>query len=346
MFIDAGSNTVKTMTDRKPLRAAIIGPGRIAGRHGRLDAAASLPITTHAHAISSDGRFALTAVVGPDRCETEALANNWGVETVFDDLGTFLDDFKCDLITIASPDHTHADIICRILASPRPPALIVVEKPVCINEAELKLITKAITEAPATRVVVNQSLRFSPPFETVKDILSSGNLGPVLQARWVYYGGWIHNGIHMLDIQSRIFSGTLQLAQAEIGHQGPANDPCLDVTLLSETYPDAKIFIESFPEHAYQLCEGEIRCRDGRIRMLDFCSEVHIDRPIQNDIGEVELKLAVPIEIPTHKTPMQSLYDCCGYYLVHGDETAIKCVTFDSVVPAMRLLFSAVRLAN
>jgi predicted dehydrogenase len=305
-----------------------------------------MPITTHAHAISADKRFTLAAIVGPDRVEAEALAQNWGVESVFDDLDAFLVESECDLITIASPDDTHADIVCRILASPRPPALIVVEKPVCTREADLERISKAIAQAPSSRVVVNQSLRFSPPFQAVKDILSSGDLGPLLQARWVYYGGWIHNGIHMLDIQSHIFGGAVQLAESEIGHQGPANDPCLDVTLLSEAYPEAKIFIESFPEDAYQICEGDIRCRDGRVRMLDFCSEIHIDRPIQNDIDEVELKLAMPMDIPTDKSPMQSLYDCCGYYLVHGDETAIKRVTFDSVVPAMRLLFAAVRLAN
>jgi predicted dehydrogenase len=114
-----------------------------------------------------------------------------------------------------------------------------------------------------------------------------GRLGALLGGRGVYYGGWMHNGIHLVDTLCLLFGPGIEVTAAAPATTGRPGDADLRVTLKADR---AEFFLESFDEAYYQLFEVEIRFAQGRLRFLDFGSQIHVEAVEVNEIGERELK--------------------------------------------------------
>lgn len=325
------------------IKTAIIGPGKIAGAFSNLDGADTKPPFTHAHAISLDGRYNLMAVVGADQSETDAFADRWDISGRYTDLQAMMTDQQPEMVVITTPDGTHTQTIIDILKHASSPKVIICEKPVCINVRELAQIDAALENAPGTTLLINQSLRLAHNFTAVRDLIASRDLGEPMMARWVYYGGWMHNGVHLIDMLPLVFGDQATLVSARQGYIDREDDPCIDVTFHVGLVP---VHFESSPEYAYQLGEGEIRLSRGRIRMIEFCTEIYIDEPVQNDIGEIELKPKSQITLPKRPTPMEHLYQLCGDFLVSGDNRVISLIGMDAIRPTMSHLFNAIDLSR
>ena len=109
------------------LRAGVVGAGVFGGHHARKYA--SLPGVT------------LAAVLDPHEERAEALAGPVGAQ-VFEHLEPFLD--AVDLVTIASPASSHADIAAAALARGRH---VYVEKPLADDIASARALVKAANAA-------------------------------------------------------------------------------------------------------------------------------------------------------------------------------------------------------
>lgn len=325
------------------IKAAIIGPGRIAGAFGSRSNNAGKPPFTHAHAITAHDGYHLSAVVGVDNTETSAFAQRWDIGGQYIDSATMLDSEAPDIVVITSPDDTHADTIIACARHANAPQVIVSEKPVCCDAAELARIDAALGDAPNTTLLINQSLRLAHNFTAVRDIIASGDLGEPMMARWVYYGGWMHNGVHLVDMLPMVFGRNVKLMSARQGFIDRDDDPCIDATFDVGGVP---VHLESTPEYAYQLGEGEIRLTRGRIRMTEFCTDINIDQPVKNEIGEVELKPSKQIDLPTRPTPMERLYQLCADFLVSGDNQVISLIGMDAIRPTMTHLFDAIDISK
>ena len=323
------------MTPDGRLRAAILGCGRIAGAVAEPDGRP----TTHAQALvaAGDGPFQLAAVSDADADRAKAFAARWKAQVVC--AAADLAAAALDLVVVATPDTAHAADLMRLLAGPRPPRLVVMEKPLCVSPGELAAIEEALARQSQTTVVVNHSRRFDPTHRAVRELIATRRLGPVVGVRWVYYGGWLHIGVHLVDTLRMLLGDEITADAIRRGCEDRAGDPCLDGDFRSSVWPRARILIESYPEQAFQLFEGEIRMQDGRVRLLDFGNDIVVDTVRTNAIAERELKESQQLDAKAEVTPMQVLYDLAARFLTRGDEEIVARAGLAEAAATMRTLF-------
>jgi predicted dehydrogenase len=316
------------------LRAAILGCGRIAGAF----AEAGARPTTHAQALSGAPAFRLVAVGDADAARAKAFAARWNSPDVcaVDELAAA----GLDLVVVATPDASHAADLAALMAGPRPPRLIVMEKPLCVAADELASL-EGLARQSRTAVVVNHPRRFAQAHLAVRDLIAERQLGPMVGVRWVYYGGWLHNGVHVVDTLRMLLGGEIEAMTVRPGCEDRAGDPCLDGDFRCAAWPGARILIESHPEAAFQLFEGEIRMQEGRVRLNDFGNEILVDAVRVNAIGERELKDPRPIGSDTAPTAMQVLYELAGRFLTRGDGEIVASSGIAQAAATMRTLFDA-----
>jgi len=83
----------------------------------------------------------------------------------------------CDAIVIASPNHTHVDIVMDALQYP---VHLLIEKPLCTTVEDCHAVIAAAERGPAGRVVqVGLEYRFMPPTTALLAEVDSGSLGEV-----------------------------------------------------------------------------------------------------------------------------------------------------------------------
>ena len=114
------------MANKKPLNIGMIGYGFM----GR----------THSNAFSKVGNFfdldyqpVLKAICGRDRDKTHAFAANWGYQSFETDWRSMIARGDIDLIDIASPNDTHAEIA---IAAAKAGKMVMCEKPLGRNARE------------------------------------------------------------------------------------------------------------------------------------------------------------------------------------------------------------------
>jgi len=110
--------------------------------------------------------------------------------TRFKDL---LDAPDIDIISIATPNHLHAD---QAVAAARAGKHILLEKPTGLDEAELQRIADAVRKA-GVRTIVSFELHYNPYLRFAKWLREEGWLGKLIFARFQYlsrvtdwYSGW------------------------------------------------------------------------------------------------------------------------------------------------------------
>ncbi len=316
------------------LRAAILGCGRIAGAF----AEAGARPTTHAQAVIGAPEFRLVAVGDADAARANAFAARWNAPDVctVDELAAA----GLDLVVVATPDASHAADLAELMAGPSPPRLIVMEKPLCVTADELASC-EGLARQSRTAVVINHPRRFAPAHRAVRDLVAARQLGPVVGVRWVYYGGWLHIGVHVVDTLRMLLGGELEAIAVRPGCRGRTGDPCLDGDFRCAAWPEAGILIESHPETAFQLFEGEIRMQGGRVRLNDFGNEILVDAVHVNAIDERELKGPRSIGSDTAPTAMQVLYELAGRFLTQRDREIVACAGIAQAAATMRTLFDA-----
>ena len=158
---------------------------------------------------------------------------------------------------------------------------------------------------------------------------------------WVYYGGWLHNGVHLVDTLRMLLGGEITAIAVRPGWADRAGDPCLDGDFRCAASPQVRILVESHPQSAFQLFESEIRMQDGRVRLLDFGNQILVDAVRVNAIGERELKDARPIGSDAAPTSMQALHDLAARFLTQGDDEIVACCGVAEAAATMRTLFDA-----
>jgi predicted dehydrogenase len=215
------------------------------------------------------------------------------------------------------------------------------EKPLCVSPDELAAIEAALAQRSQTTIVVNHSRRFDPAHRAVRELIAARRLGPVVGVHWVYYGGWLHSGAHLVDTLRMLLGDEIAAAAIRPGRDDREGDPSLEGDFYSRAWPQARILLESHPEQAFQLFEGEIRLRDGRVRLLDFGNDIVVDTVRTNAIGERELKESRRLDAQAEGAPMQVLYDLAARFLTQGDDEIISRSGLTEAAATMRTLFDA-----
>ena len=192
-------------------RVGIIGCGRIAST---MEDESDLHPVTIAGAFDAlpNARAACNRGAGPLR----AFGDRWGVDALYRDYREMLSQEHLDVVCVATHPPEHPGIV--IAAAEAGARGIFCEKPMALSLAECDAMIRACDEAGA-RLLVNCSRRWSGQYESVRRLIDSGELGPLLHVaaycqgckpfpEWVAdtEGPLLHDAVHTFYIL-RFFAG-------------------------------------------------------------------------------------------------------------------------------------------
>ncbi|HIT73951.1 MAG TPA: Gfo/Idh/MocA family oxidoreductase [Candidatus Avipropionibacterium avicola] len=127
-------------------------------------------------------QFTVAAVADPMPERQQEAREKFGCET-YDTPEQLIAESDVELVTIATPSHTHAALAQQALAAGKH---VVVEKPMAGSVAEIDELIAA-SEKSGTIITAFQNQRLDPSFLAVKDVFDSGRIGePVLIRRTVH----------------------------------------------------------------------------------------------------------------------------------------------------------------
>lgn len=181
-------------TTPRPLRAALIGCGRIATGHANDHPA--LQAASHAAAYQQCPDTQLVAVCDTRPELVATVAAQLGVPG-FVDYQTMLTAMRPDLVSLCTPDETHAKILANVLQTPGLRAVLA-EKPLALD---VDIAEQLVQTARAREIVlaVNYSRRYAPSQQALAQRLAQGELGTITTVSGAYTKGIRHNGTHWFD---------------------------------------------------------------------------------------------------------------------------------------------------
>ncbi len=132
----------------------------------------------HIENLAALGGVQVTAIADPHAPSREAaLALGRFAPQMFDSAQALLDSGLCDALVIASPNHTHFEVLCAALQTDLP---ILVEKPVVTRMADgLALLQRAQARRAITWVA--QEYRYMPPVAELLRLAHAGEVGRIHQ---------------------------------------------------------------------------------------------------------------------------------------------------------------------
>ena len=167
------------MAEKRPLNIGMVGYGFM----GR----------THSNAFSKVNQFfdlgyqpVLTAICGRDNDKTHAFASNWGYQSFETDWRALVARTDIDLIDIASPNDTHAEIA---IAAAKAGKMVMCEKPLGRNAAEGARMVAAV-EAAKVPNMVWYNYRRVPAVTLAKQLIDEGRLGKIFHYRAKFLQDW------------------------------------------------------------------------------------------------------------------------------------------------------------
>jgi predicted dehydrogenase len=171
----------------------ICGAGNIAHR---FDTPEGDTIFTHAKGFLRHGGFRVAAIIDEQLERAEEAARIWNIPRY----GRCLDDVRdgeYDVVSICTPDHTHAQYLRDALTLT--PKLVLCEKPLSASIEEASALVE-LYQMHGVHLAVNYSRRWLPDFQHLSAQALSGEFGKVVSARMKYYKGFLHNASHFVDV--------------------------------------------------------------------------------------------------------------------------------------------------
>jgi predicted dehydrogenase len=218
---------------KKPLNIGLVGYGFM----GR----------THSNAFLQAGRFfdlayqpilKCVCARNPDRAKT--FADSWGFESFETDWRKLVDRSDIDLIDIASPNDTHAEIA---IAAAKAGKMVMSEKPLARNAAEGSAMVDAV-EAAKVPNMVWYNYRRVPAMVLLKQLIDEGRLGKIFHYRAKFLQDWTISedlpqggeGLWRLDASVAGSGVTGDLLSHNIDTAMWLNGPIASLTAMTETF--------------------------------------------------------------------------------------------------------------
>ncbi|MBI1839775.1 MAG: Gfo/Idh/MocA family oxidoreductase [Verrucomicrobia bacterium] len=182
----------------KPLRVGLIGYGFMGRAHSNAFKQVS-------QFFELKHRPVLKAVCARDAVKAKAFAQNWGYESIETDWRRLVERDDIDLIDIASPNNTHAEIA---MAAAKAGKMILCEKPLAMNGPQGEKMVAAIARAGVPNMVWYNYRRI-PAVTLAKQLIDEGRLGRIFHYRAKFLQDWTINpelpqggaGLWRLDIK-------------------------------------------------------------------------------------------------------------------------------------------------
>jgi len=237
-------------------RAAVIGCGRI-GASFSLHLPGS-EVRSHCQAYHEHPRIQLVGVCDTDADRAAEASRRWNTDSNTDAVALCAR-LRPDIVSICTPDRTHAELARALLAEAAPRALLV-EKPLALNGDDGESLL-ALARAKSCAVAVNYSRRFSPAFQAIARELRAGRHGRPILGRFVYGKGLLHNGSHALDLM-RFWLGEPDKVRAGPVAWGPEGDPSESADLWFAG--GGRVRLEAFDERVATVFELDVLTEGSR----------------------------------------------------------------------------------
>jgi predicted dehydrogenase len=201
----------------------------------------------HSNAFLQASRFfdvpyqpVLKAVCARNTERVKSFANNWVYESVETDWHRLVERKDIDLIDIASPNDTHAEIA---IAAARAGKMVLCEKPLGRNAAEAKSMTEAAESAKVPNMVW-YNYRRVPAVTLLKNLLDEGRFGKIFHYRAKFLQDWTISaelpqggeGLWRLDVAVAGSGVTGDLLAHTIDTAMWLNGPITEVVAMTETF--------------------------------------------------------------------------------------------------------------
>ncbi len=218
---------------KKPLNIGLVGYGFM----GR----------THSNAFLQAGRFfdlpfqpVLKAVCARNRERVQSFAQNWGYDSVETDWRKLVERNDIDLVDIASPNDTHAEIA---IAAAQAGKMVMCEKPLGRNAIEAAAMVQAV-EAAKVPNTVWYNYRRVPAVVMLKQLLDEGLFGRIFHYRAKFLQDWTISedlpqggeGLWRLDVAVAGSGVTGDLLAHNIDTAIWLNGPITEVIAMTETF--------------------------------------------------------------------------------------------------------------
>ncbi len=202
---------------------------------------------THSNAFLHAPRFfdvpfepVLKAVCARNPERARAFADNWGYDTVETDWRAMVDREDIDLIDIASPNDTHAEIA---ISAARAGKMVLCEKPLGRNATESEQMVEAV-ESAAVANMVWYTYRRVPAVVLLQNLIAEGRLGRIFHYRAKFLQDWTISqelpqggeGLWRLDASVAGSGVTGDLLAHCIDTAMWLNGPITSVTAMTETF--------------------------------------------------------------------------------------------------------------
>ncbi|MBI1747964.1 MAG: bi-domain-containing oxidoreductase [Acidobacteria bacterium] len=206
----------------------------------------------------------------------KSAAREFDFEYCTTDYATLLSDKEVDALFIATRHNLHAPLVMAALKSGRP---VFVEKPLCLNEAELLGIIEAWRAAPTAHVMVGFNRRFSRFTQDMLDFFSSCraprvinyrvNAGALPPDNWLQLpeeggGRIVGEACHFLDFMT-LMSGALPIqvfATALPADGGPRDNVVITVNFRNGSIGSLQYLANGDPllpkERVEVFCQGSV----------------------------------------------------------------------------------------
>jgi scyllo-inositol 2-dehydrogenase (NADP+) len=219
----------------------------------------------HAYLVSLVDRLNIYGVVsGRDEGREQAQADH-GCKT-FERIEDALGDTNVDLVILATPNHTHADLAIQALDAGKN---VVTDKPMCLTLLDCDRMIAA-ARSNGKLLTVFQNRRFDGDYLTVRKLIDDGTLGDVRWAEMAWQGfrpmgGWRGQadqgggryydlGAHLVDQMSMIFPAGVRSVYCRMHHDYDNTDTESEALLV-------------------------IHFQDGKTGVCDFSSMAALSKP-------------------------------------------------------------------
>jgi myo-inositol 2-dehydrogenase/D-chiro-inositol 1-dehydrogenase len=202
---------------------------------------------THSNAFLQAPRFfdlpvrpALTAVCARNIDRVKGFAENWGYASIESDWRALVDRKDIDLIDIASPNDTHAEIA---IAAAKAGKMVLCEKPLGRTANEARSMVDAV-EAAGVANMVWYNYRRVPAVTMLKNLLQEGRFGRIFHYRSQFLQDWTISrdlpqggeGLWRLDASVAGSGVTGDLLAHNIDMALWLNGPIVEVSAMTETF--------------------------------------------------------------------------------------------------------------
>ena len=287
------------------LRAVVLGCGTIGTGSGAAPLHDDLGVWTHAAAYAACEATVLAGVADLDPERASAAARAWGTERHATDPTALLVDAAPELVSVCTPDATHAELVGLALRTPGVRGVLA-EKPLALDAREARELV-AVARDRGVVLAVNYTRRFAPAFAALRAGLAEA-IGILQHVGGSYGKGLAHNGTHWLDLLRMLVGDPVAVRGWDrLGEGG--EDPTLEAALTLAGGAGARL--AGLDAGCFTHFEMDLVGTRGRVRILE--SGHRIERwsvgPDPRHAGHRALRPSVAVDAALRDSTLHAVAD-------------------------------------